>query len=221
LAPPPVALWRRLTRLSPVVAGLILLNGAVYVLTSLHRAWELDLAQIPPSIAHGQVYRLLTAAFVHESATHLLFNMAALFVAGPPVEEALGRNRFLGLYLLSAVGATVCSFVFGPVLVAGLGASGAIFGIFGAWFSLARAQRSNTSVISLLIALLLAYSFYDPSIDWRAHVGGLVTGVAFGATYAWAARRPRRLRLVYEAVVAVILLGLFAALVVVRSAQIR
>ncbi len=220
-APPPRPLpWARLTRLSPVVAALIVVNVVAFVLTSLHRAWELDFAQIPPFIAHGQVYRLITAAFVHENTVHLLFNMAALYITGPPVEEALGPKRFVGLYLLAALGGTVCSFVFGPVFVAGLGASGAIFGIFGAWFSLARAQRSETAVIVLVIAIMLAYSFYDTGIDWRAHVGGLVTGVVVGAAYAWAARQPARLRVIYEAAVAVALVGLFAALVVIRSAQI-
>jgi membrane associated rhomboid family serine protease len=221
-APPRLrsAPWDRLTRVTPVVAVLIGVNVVAFALTSIHRAWEIDFAQIPPSIAHGEVYRLLTAAFVHESVTHLLFNMAALFVNGPPVENALGRNRFLALYLLAAVGGSVCSFVFGPVFVAGLGASGAIFGIFGAWFALARAQRSETGVIVLLIAILLAYSFYDSAIDWRAHVGGLVTGVVFGAACAWAARRPGRSRVAYEGAAAVALLALFAALVAVRATQI-
>lgn len=218
--PPRPLPWARLTRLTPVVAALIVVNVVAFVLTSLHRTWALDFAQIPPFIAHGQVYRLLTAAFVHENLPHLLFNMAALYMTGPPVEEALGPKRFLGLYLLAALGGSVCSFVLGPVFVAGLGASGAIFGIFGAWFSLARAQRSETAVIVLVIAIMLAYSFYDTGIDWRAHVGGLVTGVVVGAGYARAARQPARLRVISEAAVAVALVSLFAALVVVRAAWI-
>ncbi|MDQ6615301.1 MAG: rhomboid family intramembrane serine protease [Actinomycetota bacterium] len=209
----------RSSRLTPVVAALIVINGAVFVLTTTHRTWEFDYAQIPSLVAHRQAYRLLTATFVHENIPHLVFNMAALFISGPPIERALGRRRFVLLYLLAALGGSVCSFVFGPVLVAGVGASGAIFGIFGAWFSLARAQRSETGVIMLLIAILLAYSFYDTAIDWRAHVGGLVTGVVVGATYAWAARRPARQRLAYQGAVVVGLLAVLAALVLVRAAQ--
>jgi membrane associated rhomboid family serine protease len=71
----------------------------------------------------------------------------------------------------------------------------------------------------LFIAILLAYSFYDTAIDWRAHVGGLVTGVVVAAAYAWAVRRPPRLRIMSEAAVAVAMLGLFALLVQVRAAQ--
>jgi len=115
------------------------------------------------------------------------------------VEAALGRRRFVVLYLLAALGGSVCSYLFGPVLVASVGASGAILGVIGAWFSLARAQRSDTAAIALLIAFLLAYSFYDSSIDWRAHVGGLATGVAVGAAYAWSARRRPRARPASEA----------------------
>jgi membrane associated rhomboid family serine protease len=209
--------WR--SRATPVVLALIALNTVAFVLTSAHPAWTFDYAQIPVSVAHGQPYRLLTAAFVHENFTHLLFNMVSLFVMGPPVEEAVGPRRFLALYLLAALGGSVCSFLFGPTLVAGVGASGAIFGIFGAWFSLARANRSETGVIMLFIAILLAYSFYDTAIDWRAHVGGLVTGVVVAAAYAWAVRRPPRLRIMSEAAVAVAMLGLFALLVQVRAAQ--
>lgn len=212
--------WSALPRLTPVVAGLIAANAGLFVLTSLHRQWEFDLAQIPPAVAQGQVYRLLTAAFVHVNLAHLLFNLAALFAAAPAVEEALGHRRFLVLYLLAALGGSVFSFVLGPVFVAGIGASGAIFGVFGAWFSLARAQRSETAVIVFLIAIMLAYSFYDPGIDWRAHVGGLVTGLVVAAVYAWGARRPAAERMLYEAAVAVAVLSLSTALVVFRATQI-
>lgn len=219
-SPRPRSLGGRLGHTTPVVSALIVVNVVVFVLTSTHHTWELNYAQIPVSIAHGQVYRLLTATFVHVNLTHVLFNMAALFITGPPVEEALGRNRFLVLYLMAALGGSVCSFLLGPVFVAGVGASGAIFGIFGAWFSLARAQRSNTAAILLLIAILLAYSFYDTAIDWRAHVGGLVVGAVFGALYTWTVRRPPRLRLAYETSAVVVSLGLFVVLVAFRSAQI-
>ncbi len=176
--------------MTPGVAALIVVNLVVFALTSRHPAWEFDYAQIPQLVAQGQVFRLLTATFVHENVVHVGFNMAALFVLGPPVEAALGRSRFLILYLLAALGGSVTSYVFGPVMVASVGASGAILGVIGAWFSLARAQRSDTAAIALLIAFLLAYSFYDSSIDWQAHVGGLATGLAVGAAYAWTARRP-------------------------------
>jgi len=227
LAGPPPGRVRRtahthLFKLTPAVAGLIVINVVVYALTRSHPAWKLDYAQIPLYIAQRQPYRLLTAVFVHEDLSHLLFNMAALFIMGPPVEEALGRARFLALFLVSGVGGFVCSFCFGPVLGASLGASGAIFGVFGAWFSLARARRADTAAIVLLIAFLLAYSFYDTSIDWRAHVGGLITGVALGAAFAWTAQRlGGRSRWVVQVAAVAGLVAVFGVVVLVRSAQIR
>ncbi len=205
---------------TPVVAALVGVNVVMFLLTSSHRAWEFDYAQIPSLVAHGQAYRLLSATFVHENLAHLFFNMTALVIVGPAIELALGRNRFLALYLVAAVGGSVCSFLFGPVLIAGVGASGAIFGIFGAWFSLARAQRSDTAVIVVLIAILLGYSFWDPAIDWRAHVGGLVVGALVGAMFAWAAGRPARLRVAYEVASVAGLLAILAMSVYVRSVQI-
>jgi membrane associated rhomboid family serine protease len=207
-------------RLTPVVATLIAINVVAFVLTTLHPTWKFDYAQYPALVAHGQAYRLLTAIFVHENFTHILFNMAALLIIGPPVEEALGRNRFLALYLLAGLGGSVLSFLFGSVHVFGLGASGAIFGIFGAWFSLARAQRADTGVIVLLIAINLAYSFYDPNIDWRAHVGGLAVGLALGALFAWSAARRAKERMMYETAALVSMVAFLALLVIVRSAQI-
>ncbi|HEX3541067.1 MAG TPA: rhomboid family intramembrane serine protease [Acidimicrobiales bacterium] len=209
----------RFLTLTPVVAVLIAVNVAVFLLTRAHPTWQVHYAQIPSAVAHGQVYRLFTAAFLHENVTHLLFNMASLLAVGPPVERAMGRGRFLVLYLLAAVGGSVCAFVFGPALVIGVGASGAIFGIFGAWFSLARASRADTGVIVLLIGILLAYSFYDPRIDWRAHVGGLVTGVAVAAVMAAAAHWPRPIRLVTEAALVAAMTSFFWTLVVQRSSQ--
>lgn len=206
-------------RLTPVVGALVAVNVVVLLLTSVHRTWEFDYAQIPAAVAHGQAYRLLTAAFIHENLTHLVFNMASLLAMGPPVERAIGRQRFLVLYMVAALGGSVCSFLLGPAFVAGVGASGAILGIFGAWFSLARASRSDTGVIMMLIAVLLAYSFYDTTIDWRAHVGGLVVGGAIGAVYAYAARRPARMRVALETTAVLALLGLLGALVLFRAAQ--
>ncbi len=215
--PVPAGMRRRLT---PAVAALAGLNIVVFALTASHPGWEFDYAQIPAAVAHGQSYRLLTAAFIHENLTHLVFNMVALLIMGPPIEQALGRRRFLVLYVLAAVGGSVFSFLLGPVNVAGVGASGAIFGIFGAWFSLTRASRSDTGVILLLITFLLAYSFYDTTIDWRAHVGGLLTGAVVGAGYAVAARRPGRARVALEALVVVVVLGLLCTFVLFRSARI-
>jgi membrane associated rhomboid family serine protease len=212
---------RRPGGFTPVVKALVVVNVVVFLLTASNRVWQADFDLFPLAVASGQPYRLLTAAFLHANIPHILFNMVALVLLGPPVEEALGRRRFLALYLLSALGGAVCSYFLGPVALPSVGASGAIFGLFGAWFSIARAQRSETSGIVVLIAIQLVYSFVDKTVDWRAHVGGLVTGIVVGGIFALAARRPPAQRRAIEIGISLVTLATLLLLARVRTNQIN
>lgn len=185
----PVVRWRpsegRLgaTRLTPVVIALIAINVIVYLATSGNRtSIELRFGVVPYLIHQGQWYRLLTGAFLHVNVTHLLFNMFTLAIIGSPTEVLLGRTRFLGTYLLAGLGGSVASYLFGAPNIDAVGASGAIFGLFGAYFVLARRRRFDLRTVSILIAINLVISFADPGIDWLGHLGGLV----IGAVVAWA-----------------------------------
>jgi membrane associated rhomboid family serine protease len=150
-------------------------------------------------VADGQWYRLITSAFLHEplgtgfGILHIAFNMWALIVVGPPLERALGRLRFLAVYLVSALGGSVLFYLIGPVNTAAYGASGAIFGLFGAFFVMARRLRADPRPIVFLIVLNLAIGFLVPGIGWQAHVGGLIAGSALTAAYAYAPRPNRTL----------------------------
>ena len=167
-------------------------------------------------VAAGQYYRLLTAAFLHAGLLHIAFNMLALLSLGPTVEAALGRGRFLALYLLSALGGSVLSFLVSPPTTLGVGASGAIFGLFGAYYVLVRRVGGATGPILGNIGLNLVITFTLPIIDWRAHVGGLVAGTLLAAAFAYAPAGARR-TLVQAAAVAA--LGVLLVLaVVVRAA---
>ncbi|HSS08651.1 MAG TPA: rhomboid family intramembrane serine protease [Acidimicrobiales bacterium] len=208
-------------QITPVVATLIAINVIIFLVTSSRPDIELRFAQIPFRIAGGQYYRLITAAFLHANFFHILFNMFALLILGPPVETAVGRVRFLGLYLMAALGGSVCSYLFSSPNVAGVGASGAIFGVFGAYFVLARARRAETGGIVALIAINLLFSFIDRAIDWRAHVGGLVTGLVIGGVYALAERRPRAQRLAIEVATFAALAALMLGLIHFRTDQLR
>jgi membrane associated rhomboid family serine protease len=104
--------------------------------------------------------------------------MLTLVIVGPAVEAALGRVRCLAAYLIAAFGGEVLSYLVGPLDQYSLGASGAIFGLMGAYFVLARRRGWDLSLITPLIVINLVFSFLDPAIDWRAHVGGLLTGAA-------------------------------------------
>ena len=150
-------------------------------------------------VAHGQEYRLLTSAFLHEPGLsgfgplHIIFNMWALILVGPALERLLGRLRFLSVYLFSALGGSVMFYLLAPVYELGLGASGAIFGLFGAWFVVSRRLRVDSRAIVFLIVLNLVISFAVAGIAWQAHVGGLLTGGLLTAAYAYAPRNHRAL----------------------------
>jgi membrane associated rhomboid family serine protease len=147
--------------------------------------------------------------------------MLALLIIGPPIEAAIGRVRFLALYLLAALGGSVCSYLFSPVNIAGVGASGAIFGLFGAYFVLARARRAETSGIVALIAVNLVFSFVDSTIDWRAHVGGLITGFTIGAMLTLAERRPPAQRLAIEIATFGVVTAVLISLIHLRTDQLH
>ncbi len=175
-------------------------------------------------VAAGEWYRLITSAFVAPATLSgglgwldIAFNMWALIFVGPALEHLLGRVRFLAVYLLSAVGGAVMYYYLAPASAAAVGASGAIFGLFGAWFIAQRRLRLDTRGIGMLIAINLALSFFLHNIiAWQDHVGGLLTGVVLTAMYAYA---PRKNRAVLQVLATVAIMVLLAVAVVIRDGQ--
>jgi membrane associated rhomboid family serine protease len=166
-------------------------------------------------VADGEYYRLVTAAFLHAGLLHLALNMFALASLGPVLESALGRARFLVLYVLSALGGSTLSFLLAQPTTFGVGASGAIFGLFGAFYVVARRLGGDTRSILTLLLVNLVITFAVPFIDWRAHLGGLITGTAVAAGFAFAPRGPRRTAV--QATVCVGVLLLLVVAIAVRS----
>jgi membrane associated rhomboid family serine protease len=167
------------------------------------------------AVADGQLYRLVTAAFLHYGATHLLLNMWALYVVGPPLEICLGRLRFGALYALSGLGGSVLVYLLAPLNTATAGASGAIFGLFGATFVVAKRLTLDVRWVVAVIVINLVFTFVVPAvssqqISWQAHVGGLVTGGLVAAAYVYA---PRERRNLIQAAVTIMVLVVFAALI--------
>ena len=149
-------------------------------------------ALVPALVAHGDWYRLVSSMFLHYGILHIGFNMWALYVIGTPLETMLGRLRFAVLYFLAGIGGSVLSFSTGQILTPAAGASGAIFGIFGAFFVILRRRNLETGGILGLIVINLVLSFTFANIDWRGHVGGLITGGVVGAVFAYAPTGPSR-----------------------------
>jgi membrane associated rhomboid family serine protease len=179
-----------------------------------------------PVLGATQPWRFLTVAFVHSpgQVLHILFNMYALWVFGQYLEPMLGRVRFAALYLVSALGGSVGYLMLAvpPVSVAGLtnnswvtpmvGASGAIFGLFGALFVLNRHLGRSSGSLFVVLGINAVLGFVVPGIAWQAHLGGLLTGVALGAVITATAPQVRR-RFQVPALAAVLVLLAVAATV--------
>lgn len=176
----------------------MMLNGGVYYLAN-------RFGMIPLAIASGEWWRLLTAAFLHGSFLHIAFNMYALYWLGPQLENFLGRARFLGLYLLSALGGSVASYYFSDIQTVSVGASGAIFGLLTATIVIGRELRHDVSQLTVLLAINVGLGFFSSAIDWRAHLGGAAVGAAIGYLQT---RGNKEFRLVGMIGITVVLLGI-------------
>ncbi|MEV4535530.1 rhomboid family intramembrane serine protease [Asanoa sp. NPDC049518] len=162
-------------------------------------------------IYNGGYYRLFTAMFIHYGIIHLAFNMWALWAVGRALEAMLGRFRFAALYLLAGVGGNVAAFIIEPNSLTA-GASTAVFGLFGAYFVIARKLGGDTRQILVVLVINLVITFTVPGVSWAGHVGGLVTGALVGAILAYAPRDRRTVvQYVGLAVVLVALIGLTVA----------
>jgi len=178
-------------------------------------------AGIQSGVAGGQWYRLLTSAFTAPGTSFsglgfldILFNMWALIVVGPSLEQMLGRVRFIAVYLLSAIGGSVLYYYMQPHGLAA-GASGAIFGLFGAWFVAARKLRLDVRGIATIIAINLVFSLiYRSTIAWQDHVGGLIVGALTTVAFAYA---PRKNRTAIQVAAAVAILAILVVLVIFRN----
>jgi membrane associated rhomboid family serine protease len=167
-------------------------------------------------IAAGQYWRLATSMFLHAGLLHLAFNSYALWIFGSMVEPEIGRWRFLAIYLLTGLAAAASSYSFLDPVTVGVGASGAVFGIFGVFlvynykrrYTALGAARLRAGLVMLALNLFLGFSI--PGIDWRAHVGGLVAGSVAGvALEAKGSDGFRRLAFVGSlAAIALVTLGL-------------
>ncbi|WP_338068155.1 rhomboid family intramembrane serine protease [Antribacter gilvus] len=152
----------------------------------------------------GEPWRFFTAAFLHATPMplHILFNMYALWITGSFLEPILGRARFVVLCVLAAVGGSVGVLVLspGPELTASgmyvwgpavVGASGMVFGLFGAMLPVLNRLGRSGGQILVLLAVNLVIGFRVPGIAWQAHLGGLVTGAVVAAAFAYAPRSMR------------------------------
>jgi membrane associated rhomboid family serine protease len=152
-----------------------------------------------PRCAPEQPYRFLTSGFVHIEIVHLLFNMYALWVVGSFLEPLLGRLRYAALFILSVLGGAVAVGLYTGVAgganwnIPTVGASGGVFGLFGAMVWVARRIGADMRGIMVILGINLVFSFIAKGISWQGHLGGLVIGLALGAAYAFASPARRKM----------------------------
>jgi membrane associated rhomboid family serine protease len=168
-----------------VTKGLLALNVLVYVITAvqgsginspggtLYDKWDL----VGPAVANGDWWRLITAAFLHANLIHIAFNMYFLWFVGSAVETALGRGRFLAVYLISGLAGSAGALIDNATAPT-VGASGALFGILGVAVVLERQRNlvlGGSALLLVIINLVLSFQFSNISVG--GHIGGLIGGI--------------------------------------------
>jgi membrane associated rhomboid family serine protease len=192
------------TASAPITKALIAINAAIYLITieqgrglsdpggSLYGKWLLLGSKVTPhgtwiygDLAHDhQWWRLATSMFLHGSILHIGMNMYVLWVIGTPVEQYLGRARYIGLYFVAGLAGAAGALLQAPFTPV-VGASGAIFGILGAMLILEwQITGRLAGQAMMLIVINLGLSFAIPNISWGGHIGGLIGGILITLGYA-------------------------------------
>ena len=188
---------------------LIAVSVAIWLLDRLSGGFLSQWLAYNSALLPTQPWRIVTVLFVHSGVFHILFNMWALFIFGRMLENMLGTWRFLALYFISGIaGSMLVTFLAPGTWV--VGASGAIFGLFAAFFVLQRSLGNNAVQLLVIIGLNLVIGFLPgTNISWQAHVGGFlagfVTGFVFSRTRNVRQRGLQMTLLALEAVVAIAL----------------
>ncbi|OUZ12601.1 hypothetical protein BHE97_02115 [Aeromicrobium sp. PE09-221] len=205
---------------SAVTLAIIGINVAIHVIVFLTGGWSSPLSQEGAMSGvrvafFDEYWRLLTAAFLHSTWLHLGFNMFALYLFGPFIEQILGRVRFVLTYLTLAVASSVFVFWLSAPGGATVGASGAVFGMFGLALVFLIRQRQNVTGMLVLLGIN-AFISLQPGISWQGHLGGFVTGVLLGLVFAFA---PRERRILWQTLVFAALWILIIGATALRSLE--
>jgi membrane associated rhomboid family serine protease len=201
-----------------VVAYLVEIAGGGGGLSPGTSSILIDFGLYGPYVAEGEWYRLLTAGFLHASIIHIGFNMFALYFLGRLLEPGIGTPRFVALYFASLFAGSLGAMLLSPDSLT-IGASGAVFGIFGATFVIARHRGVDNLAASIGVVLLLnlAITFGNPEISIGGHLGGLAGGFLCALVIVAGERGmlgPRRLPVELAAMAAIGVLSIVAAIAV-------
>ncbi len=201
----------------PVVTmTLIVINLIVFALQFVSNDLITNYLLYRPVLTLVEPWTMITSMFVHGGVFHVALNMLALYLFGPVLESLLGRARFLTLYMVSGFGGSVAVLLLADPLSGVLGASGAIFGLLGAFFVIQRKLGGNAVQLLVVIGLNLAMGFFVPGISWQAHLGGVVVGAVIAVIYL-RTRRPAQARVQILLVAGVVATLLVASIIRILS----
>ncbi|HEX2154351.1 MAG TPA: rhomboid family intramembrane serine protease [Acidimicrobiia bacterium] len=171
----------------PITKGILILTIAMYFLGGQIEDYLIHHSAL---VEAGEWWRMFTTALLHASLTHIIFNMWALYVLGPQIERGVGSAPFLALYVAAAGMGGVAAQFFTPGVFAAVGASGAVFGLFGVWLNLAVRRRNTAwgrsllSQFGFILLINAALPLLFPAISWQAHLGGFISGFLIGEAWS-------------------------------------
>lgn len=183
-------LRRLISRPQGVTLTIIGLTVIVSLFGFLNRDFMFGYLAYQPEYAIVQPWRLVTASLLHGGLMHLLLNMLALWMLGPAIEERFGKGPFLAMYIVMGVAGNVAVPWFGSHSAV-VGASGAIFGLFGVYLGVQRMMGRIDPQLLIIVGINLVYGFFVAGIAWQAHLGGIIAGFIIGFGTVWFARNRR------------------------------
>ncbi len=159
-----------------ITGSLVVIIAASYLLQLVIPGYEEKLLLSRGYIEAGQYYRLLTVALLHGGLLHLGFNLYALHILGTPVESFFGKPKYILILLISLLSGSLLSAYFNPAYIYSIGASGMIFGLFGALALIGNRVGIEWRSILIIVGINFAFGFILGGVDWRGHLGGLIGG---------------------------------------------
>lgn len=184
--------FQQFIRYYPIVTAIISIHLLLYLLTLIPiipaRLIYENLVGVNLYIAEGEVWRFATPIFLHSGFSHMLFNSFSLVLFGPPLEQMLGKMRFLLIYLAGGILANVATYFLNPLTYTHVGSSGAIFALFGYYIAIILFKKhmlsqQNSQIILTITAIGLVMTFLQPNINVTAHIFGLLSGLLIGSLF--------------------------------------